>query len=97
MNPQHLFSMMGGDPNDAARLAEILKSMYVAGIDAGRAIKTAESKMESQAAYGAGFKQGHDEGRKESMEKIGRMAQELLKYRENGKTSRTKRDTQKKS
>jgi len=74
--------MGGGDPCDPARMAEVLKSLYIAGIDAGRAIRDAEAKRDGEAAFGAGFKQGFDEGKKQSGETIARMANELLTHRQ---------------
>jgi len=97
MNSNQFFSMLGGDPYDPSRMAETLKSLYVAGIDTGRAIRDTEAKQEAQAAYGAGFKQGFDEGKRQSAEKIAQMAQELLELRKKPGRKPTKKGNSKKA
>lgn len=74
--------MMGMEPNNPKSLAEILKSMYIAGIDAGRAVRDAEAKREAETAYGSGFKNGYDVGAKKNSAFVARMAEELLILRE---------------
>lgn len=88
--------MLGGDPNDPSRLAEILKSMYVSGIDAGRAVRDSEARREGEHAFGAGFKMGFDEGKKRSSETMGKMADELLELRVKIKNNRSKPSSRKK-
>ena len=80
--------LMGGgsDPNDPSRLAKTLTDLFTKGIDTGRAMRDEKAIHEGQAAFGAGFKQGHDEGKRQATEKMAIMADELLTFRqEHGK------------
>lgn len=85
--------MMGNNPNDPRSMLQIIKDTYVAGIDAGRAVRDAEAKREVEMAYGSGFKNGFDEGAKKNSVFVAKMAKELLDLREKKKKRKTKRDT----
>lgn len=85
--------MLGGDQNDPSRMAKTLADLFIKGIDTGRTIRDTQAKHDGQMAFSAGFKEGFDEGKKQSSQTLARMADELLKSREKGKKNRAKPST----